>query len=84
MSDEFIEIDTATEDELYLFCMDNGFEPIVHRIAELRKENERLKAALLDTTWQDHADHWQKRALVAEQQLAEANKLIAAAKASKD
>jgi len=28
----------------------------VDTIAELRKENERLKAVLKDTTWQDHTD----------------------------
>lgn len=37
------------------------------RIADLERQ-------LADTTWQDHADHWQKRALKAERQLAEAQK----------
>jgi hypothetical protein len=32
------------------------------------------KKALRDTTWQDHADSWQKRALKAERELAEARK----------
>ena len=32
------------------------------RIAALTAEVERLKTELLDTTWQDHADKWQKEA----------------------
>jgi predicted RNase H-like nuclease (RuvC/YqgF family) len=50
-------------------------------VRELEEENDRLtaelaeaKKALRDTTWQDHADHWQKRALKAERELAEAKK----------
>ena len=37
-----------------------------NEIANLRAENEALKKDVLDTTWQDHADAWQKRALKAE------------------
>lgn len=43
-------------------------------ITKENEENERLRQALeaaeaqlLDTTWQDHADHWQKRAVAAEE-----------------
>ena len=39
-------------------------------IATLKAENARLKADLLDSTWQDHADHWQKRAEAAQFQAA--------------
>ena len=38
---------------------------------EYQKLVAELEQQLADTTWQDHADYWQKRAVVAEQQLAE-------------
>jgi len=36
------------------------------RCSELEETVRRLQRELLDTTWQDHADHWKKRAETAE------------------
>jgi hypothetical protein len=40
------------------------------RINELEAEIDDLKKELLDTTWQDHADHWQRECIKKDKKIA--------------
>lgn len=45
---------------------DGGAPSLGEQVERMRLALEAAEAQLLDTTWQDHADHWQKRAVAAE------------------
>lgn len=46
------------------------------RVDEMRVRIAALEAELRDTTWQDHADYWQKRAIAAESALEARDRLL--------
>ena len=57
----------TTPDGVWLDKADDGdWVLYADHLAALTAERERADRAELDTTWQDHADHWQKRAQKAE------------------
>jgi hypothetical protein len=85
------------EEQLMFRIQDQEAEiaTLKQQLAEQREINGRLRQEkvnarvyfeqqLADTTWQDHADYWQKRAVVAEQQLADIKREWATADSHKE